>query len=235
MCVEAYCWAVHRVAVLSLKQRVPPLRFLSPLGMRSYGRDDNPQRPALVKVLRQRVLPPLDHLLRDLLPQLNRVEWLMLGQPAQNRQLGAQHVTVGYGGDYFLSRGFNLLHRLREIDTSHGNGKGSGAFALVFRDLLCTQHSGFHSVSLDDYVCVAAPATNKPSFLADDTSLRSSASGPSSSSPTEGPDKTSSINFLIAGMRANWPDMARFSRKPVMMSRLISLVPSKMRLMRASR
>ena len=37
------------------------------------------------------------------------------------------------------------------------------------------------------------------------------------------------------GIRANWPLIARFSRNPVMIRRLISFVPSKMRLMRASR
>jgi hypothetical protein len=40
---------------------------------------------------------------------------------------------------------------------------------------------------------------------------------------------------LIAGISGNWPLIARFSRNPVMISRLISFVPSKMRLMRASR
>jgi hypothetical protein len=35
-------------------------------------------------LLCQGVLPSLNHFLRDLLAQLNGVEWLMLGEPAQN-------------------------------------------------------------------------------------------------------------------------------------------------------
>ena len=85
------------------------------------------------------------------------------------------------------------------------------------------------------YFCVAEPAANKPSFLACATSFRSSVNAPSSSSPIDGPESTSSISFLMAGMSGNWPVMARFNRNPVMISRLISFVPSKMRLMRASR
>ena len=46
---------------------------------------------------------------------------------------------------------------------------------------------------------------------------------------------TSSISRLIACMSGNWPAIARLMRNPVMMRRLISLVPSKMRLMRESR
>ena len=51
----------------------------------------------------------------------------------------------------------------------------------------------------------------------------------------EGPAITSSITLPMAGSSGNRPCIARFSRNPVMMSRLISLVPSKMRLMRESR
>ena len=84
------------------------------------------------------------------------------------------------------------------------------------------------------YFCEAAPATSMASFLAFSTSLRSAASVPSSSSP-DGPAITSSITFLMAGSSASCPLMARFSSHPVMMRRLISLVPSKMRLTRESR
>src|SRR5207245_1751033 len=58
------------------------------------------------------------------------------------------------------------------------------------------------------YFCVADPAANSPSFLACATSLRSSANGPSISSPMLGPDKTSSISFLIAGISASCPLIA---------------------------
>src|SRR5207244_13494287 len=44
------------------------------------------------------------------------------------------------------------------------------------------------------------PAAKRPSFLACATSLRSSMSTPSSSSPMLGPDRTSSISFLMAGV-----------------------------------
>ena len=64
--------------------------------------------------------------------------------------------------------------------------------------------------------------------------LRSGARGPSSVS-SEVPDKTSSMSFLIADISGSWPLMARFSRKPVISRRLISFVPSKMRLTRTSR
>ena len=39
----------------------------------------------------------------------------------------------------------------------------------------------------------------------------------------------------LPGVSGNCPDIARYSRKPVITSRLISLVPSKMRLTRESR
>jgi len=51
----------------------------------------------------------------------------------------------------------------------------------------------------------------------------------------EGASTASSITFLIAAIKGNWPRCARFISHPVTMRRLISLVPSKMRLMRASR
>ena len=66
-----------------------------------------------LKDLRDAVFAPLDHLLRDLLPQFDSIERFVLCQPAEDRQLRAKHVAIGYGGDDFLGRGFDLLHRLR--------------------------------------------------------------------------------------------------------------------------
>ena len=43
------------------------------------------------------------------------------------------------------------------------------------------------------------------------------------------------MTCLIAASSGNWPAIARFISQPVMIRRLISLVPSKMRLMRESR
>ncbi len=83
--------------------------------------------------------------------------------------------------------------------------------------------------------CVAAPAANSVSFLALASRSRSAASGPSRSSFGAGPAITSSISALIAGSSASLPDTADFRIQPLMISRLISFVPSKMRLMRESR
>ena len=49
------------------------------------------------------------------------------------------------------------------------------------------------------------------------------------------PETTSSITALAAFTRPSWPRWARLRSMPVMSMRLISLVPSKMRLMRESR
>jgi hypothetical protein len=59
--------------------------------------------------LRQRVLPSLDRLLRDLLAQSNRVEGLVFGQPPQDGQLRPQHVTFGHVGDDLLRRRLDFL------------------------------------------------------------------------------------------------------------------------------
>jgi hypothetical protein len=94
------------------------------------------------------------------------------------------------------------------------------------------------SASAIMYFCEAAPAVNSASFFAEASmaaSRASRSSGPESPSLKDGGDMTSSISLLMAGSSGSWPDIARFIRNPVMMSRLISLVPSKIRLMRESR
>ena len=91
------------------------------------------------------------------------------------------------------------------------------------------------SASASMYLCEAAPAANSASFFALVSSLRSPASGPSRSSSWPGPERTSSISRLIAASNGTCPAMARFMSHPVMMRRLISLVPSKMRLILESR
>ena len=86
------------------------------------------------------------------------------------------------------------------------------------------------------YFCAAVPSTISPTFFALATSRASFASTPSSSS-SEGRlgDSTSSIKPCAAGSSASLPVMARFISMPGMSMRLISFVPSKMRLMRESR
>src|ERR1039458_4784117 len=79
------------------------------------------------------------------------------------------------------------------------------------------------------YFCEAAPAANKASFLVLARSWCSALNGPSRSSAALGPAITSSISFLIAASSGNWPATARFISQPVMINRLISLVPSKIR------
>ena len=64
----------------SLKPKASTLACALDLNVVSYTRDDTAEG----RFLRQCVLPPLNHLLRDLLPQVNRIERLMLRQPAQN-------------------------------------------------------------------------------------------------------------------------------------------------------
>ena len=54
------------------------------------------------KDLRQHVLPAFNHLLRDLLAQLDGIKWFVFGQAAQDRELSAQHIAIGNGGDNFL-------------------------------------------------------------------------------------------------------------------------------------
>src|SRR6266576_2801100 len=55
------------------------------------------------------VLTGFDGLLRDLLPERNRVEWLVLRQAAQDCHLRTQHVAVSHVGDDFPCGSFNLL------------------------------------------------------------------------------------------------------------------------------
>ena len=92
------------------------------------------------------------------------------------------------------------------------------------------------SASFAMYFCAAVPKVISATFFAFCASFISAASTPSSSSndPIEG-DSTSSINFCAAGRRASRPDSALFIMRPGMSMRLISFVPSKMRLMRESR
>ena len=66
------------------------------------------------EILSERVFPALNHLLRDLLPQFDRIERLVLRQPPQDRQLCPQHVAFGNGGNHLACGGFDLLHRLRQ-------------------------------------------------------------------------------------------------------------------------
>ena len=63
--------------------------------------------------LRQRVLPCLDRLLRNVLAQRNRVERFVLGQAPHNRQLRPQHVAFGYVGYDFLGRRLDFFEPLR--------------------------------------------------------------------------------------------------------------------------
>ena len=122
----------------------------------------------------------------------------------------------------------------------------SGRFSRV---LPGAQEGRFHGEDFDDHVgegahdlllvgdrcmyfCVAAPAAKSVSFLA----AASSCIGGErvfGSRLLGGRTMTSSISFLMAGISGSLPDIARFISQPVMMRRLISLVPSKMRLMRA--
>jgi len=62
--------------------------------------------------LSESVLAALNHPLCDLLAKFYGVEWFVLREPPQNRQLGAQHVAVGNSSNHLARSGFNLLHRL---------------------------------------------------------------------------------------------------------------------------
>ena len=70
-------------------------------------------RPLWLKDLRDAVFAPLNHLLGNFLPQFNNIVRFVLCQTAEDRQLRAKHVAIGYGGNDFLGCGFDLLHRLR--------------------------------------------------------------------------------------------------------------------------
>ena len=48
--------------------------------------------------------------MRDLLAEFDGVEGLVLRQAAQDGQLRAQHVTLGYGSNHFSRSGFELVH-----------------------------------------------------------------------------------------------------------------------------
>ena len=85
------------------------------------------------------------------------------------------------------------------------------------------------------YLCVATPAANSVNFFVDANKSNSAASGPSRSSFATGPAITSSISVFIAGTSASLPEIADLIIQPLIISRLISLVPSKIRLMRESR
>src|ERR1700743_389391 len=50
------------------------------------------------------VLATLDHLLRDPLPQFDRIERFVLGKASQNCELSPQHVSVGNRGDNLSRR-----------------------------------------------------------------------------------------------------------------------------------
>ena len=85
---------------------------------------------------------------------------------------------------------------------------------------------------------LATPAANSAIFFTAASTAASRASGSPRPPPpsNEGGCITSSITLLDGRpAAAACPLMARFISQPVMISRLISLVPSKMRLMRASR
>ena len=84
---------------------------------------------------------------------------------------------------------------------------------------------------------LATPAANSAIFFTAASTSASRASNSPASPPAskEGGCITSSISFLIAPSNGSCPLIARFISQPVMIMRLISLVPSKMRLMRASR
>src|SRR5215831_17522346 len=64
--------------------------------------------------LRQCVLAALDHLQRDRMTQCDGVERFVLRQATQNRELGAQRVAIGNGGNHLARRRFDLFHRLCE-------------------------------------------------------------------------------------------------------------------------
>src|SRR5580704_15750480 len=90
--------------------------------------------------LTQRVFPPLDYSLRDLLPEFDGIERLMLSQSAQDSHLGAEHISLRDSSDHFSGRGFTFLHRLRKVDARHGNGKRGGCFPFPLSDFLRPQH-----------------------------------------------------------------------------------------------
>ena len=86
------------------------------------------------------------------------------------------------------------------------------------------------------YFCAAVPRVMSATFLAFCASFISAASTASSSSKLgiEG-ERTSSIKLCAAGRSASFPAIARFINMPGINMRLISFVPSKIRLMRESR
>src|SRR5215472_1303992 len=100
----------------------------------------------------QAVLPLLDHRLRDLLAEFDGVEGLVLRQAAQDGQLRAQHVTLGYGSSHFSRSGFELVHGLRQVDAGHRDGQGGGFLALTLGNLLGAHDGGLHGVGLDHHV-----------------------------------------------------------------------------------
>ncbi len=63
-------------------------------------------------LLRERVFSSLDHFLRDLLPQFDGIEGLVLCQAAQDRKLGAQHIAVRHRRNHFPRRRLDFLHGL---------------------------------------------------------------------------------------------------------------------------
>ncbi len=83
---------------------------------------------------------------------------------------------------------------------------------------------------------MAVPATSSTTFLNAVHARSSAARTPSSPAVAESDGlMISSCSALAAGMRASSPLSAFFISMPGMRSRLISLVPSKIRLTRASR
>ena len=85
--------------------------------------------------------------------------------------------------------------------------------------------------------CMAAPSPRRVTFLNASTALASAPSSAPSAASRLGAEglMTSSISRLAAGISASSPLSARFINIPGISSRLISLVPSKIRFTRASR
>src|SRR5260370_7723693 len=96
-----------------------------------HGRMNSVPLPSVVKLLSERILPTLDHPLRDLPPQFNGVERLILRQPAEDRELRSQHVAIGNGRDHPPRPRLDLLEPLPQIDPRHPNHHPNSTFPLL--------------------------------------------------------------------------------------------------------
>ena len=138
------------------------------------------------------------------------------------------------------------------IDLRHGRRPARLRFAVGFDELARPQQAGIHGEGLDHHVGNRAhdflligqllhvllrsrAGHQHRQLLGVGDEFAARRPGRLPVRRVDGPAITSSIVFLMAGSSASCPLMARFSNHPVMMRRLISLVPSKMRLTRESR